>query len=241
MYVRSYFKPEDKKMMENMIKYIREAFNIILNDLDWMDDETKKKALKKLKAMTQYIAYPDELLDPKELNSRYGGMKINRGLYYENALDAARFWRRLQFQELRQKIDPTHWTQHQTSAVVNAFYNPETNSMEFPAGILQGVFFNPKVPKYFNYGAIGSIIGHEITHGFDDQGRQYDYDGKLIDWWQGNTADKYNERAKCIINQYGNFTAKQINLKLNGINTQGENIADNGGIKEAYLGYSKII
>ena len=113
--------------------------------------------------------------------------------------------------------------------------------LEFPAGILQGQFFSVDRPRYMNYGAIGFVIGHEITHGFDDQGRLFDGDGNLADWWQDDTESKYLEKSQCIIEQYGNYTEPNVDLPLNGINTQGENIADNGGIKEAYLAYKKWV
>ena len=109
----------------------------------------------------------------------------------------------------------------------------------FKLDFFSGTFFNAKVPKYLNYGGIGFIIGHEITHGFDDQGRQRDSNGALRDWWKPETSENYNKRAQCVIWQYGNYTSKQVNLPVNGINTQGENIADMGGIKEAYMAYSK--
>ena len=259
MYVRKHFRPEQKKAVEEMITYIRAAFEGILKDLDWMDDVTKEKAKKKMKEMDQFIAYPDELLDAKELDGLHEGLDLTED-YFQNYLNLNKFWRKRTYNQLREKFDPKHWTEHQYVALVNAFYNPDINSMEFPAGILQGAFFNSKAPMYVNFGGIGAVIGHEITHGFDDQGRTQDYEGiykvvfhwsniinifsysigKLVDWWAPETAAKYKERAQCIIDQYGNYTAEQINLNLNGINTQGENIADNGGIKESYMGYSKF-
>lgn len=119
--------------------------------------------------------------------------------------------------------------------------NFQSFSLEFPAGILQGQFFSAERPMFMNFGAIGSIIGHEITHGFDDQGKQFDENGNLFDWWDGKTTEAYLEKARCIIEQYGNFTEPLTKLNLNGINTQGENIADNGGLKEAYLSYQKYV
>merc|ERR1719384_584637 len=137
----------------------------------------------------------------------------------------------------KETIDPKDWRDNQAIALVNAFYNPEINAMIFPAGILQGSFFNSQAPKYVNFGAIGVVIGHEITHGFDDQGRRRNHEGALKDWWAKTTAEKYLERAQCIVEQYGNFTSKQVGMPINGINSQGENIADHGGMKESYGAY----
>ena len=145
--------------------------------------------------------------------------------------------RKFKFGRLHKKIDKGHWTHHSLVAVVNAFYDPSKNSIEFPAGILQGIFFDHKVPNYINYGGIGAVIGHEITHGFDDQGRQYDFDGNLQDWWEPETKTKFQTKTKCIIDQYSNYKSKQIGLNINGVTTQGENIADNGGTKEALMAY----
>jgi len=142
----------------------------------------------------------------------------------------------------REKVNKTDWVRHGNPAVVNAFYSPLENSIQFPAGILQGVFFGSGRPKYLNYGAIGWVIGHEITHGFDDQGRQFDKEGNLRNWWHPDTSSRYLNKAECIIGQYSNYNFPELdNLPVNGINTQGENIADNGGIKEAYRAYNKWV
>jgi len=241
MYVRGYFKPEEKKEMVQMIKYIRGGFKTMLDEVQWMDDGTKTKAQKKLKLMKEYIAFPDEMFEKETIDEYYADFKAAPDTYLENALNLNKFDTVRVLKQLREKVDPEHWTEHYSVALVNAFYNGDINSMEFPAGILQGVFFNAKAPKYMNYGAIGAVIGHEITHGFDDRGRTQDFEGKLVDWWANETATEYKRRAQCVIEQYGNFTADQIKIKLNGINTQGENIADNGGIKEAYLGYQNYV
>jgi len=239
MYVRHYFKPEEKAKVEELITYIRAAFLSMLDKVEWMDDKTKERARNKMNKMDQYIAYPDEMRDQSVIDGFYAPMeRLTATDFMQNDIKMSKFGTARALKKLREKIDPKHWTEHSTVALVNAFYNPDINSMEFPAGILQGVFFNSKVPSYMNFGAIGAVIGHEITHGFDDQGRTQDWEGKLTDWWENSTSEEYKKRAQCIIDQYGNYTAEQIGINLNGINTQGENIADNGGIKEAYLGYA---
>lgn len=242
MYVRHYFKPEEKKVVETMISYIRAAFDGMLDKVDWMDEITREKAKKKLKNMDQFIAYPDEVLDESIIEEFYGPLDaMSPETYLQNDLKLNKFSTARALKQLREKIDTKHWTEHYVVALVNAFYNPDVNSIEFPAGILQGAFYNSKLPEYMNFGAIGAVIGHEFTHGFDDQGRNQDFEGKLVDWWEESTTTEYKKRAQCVIDQYGNYTAEQIGMKLNGINTQGENIADNGGIKEAYLGYQNFV
>lgn len=239
MYAKAYFKPEAKEAMLEMTSYIRDAFGDILNELDWMDDVTKERAHEKLKAMDQFIAYSDELLNQNAVDNLHAGLKVDESDYLGNILNLKKFWRAFYYNRLRDKIDPTSWIEHRLVAVVNAFYNPSQNNMEFPAGILQGVFFDDKVPKYMNFGAIGAVIGHEITHGFDDRGRQRDLNGDLENWWQPETDEKFKERAQCIVDQYSNYSIPHLNISLNGITTQGENIADNGGIKESYRAYKK--
>ncbi|KAK6634979.1 hypothetical protein RUM44_000228 [Polyplax serrata] len=239
MYVKKYFKEDSKKIALEMVTDIREEFNIILKNLDWMDDETRKQALDKAKSMVTHIAYPDELLDVTKLESFYGNLTVDPEYYLESVLNLSTFGTEYSFGKLRQPVNKTEWISHGRPAVVNAYYSGIENSIQFPAGILQGSFFSSDRPKYMNYGAIGFVIGHEITHGFDDQGRQFDKNGNLIDWWAKETEQKFIERAQCIIDQYGNYTAEEVGLQLNGINTQGENIADNGGVKEAYRAYVK--
>ncbi|XP_046657606.1 LOW QUALITY PROTEIN: neprilysin-2-like [Daphnia pulicaria] len=139
------------------------------------------------------------------------------------------------FKKLRESVNKTNWISHGRPAVVNAYYSPLENSIQFPAGILQGAFFGKNRPAYLNYGTIGWVIGHEITHGFDDQGRQFGPDGNLAEWWESPTKKNYLERAQCIINQYGNYSFPELGLNINGINTQGENIAVKGRIKEASI------
>merc|ERR1712142_969446 len=214
---------------------IRKQFELILDQVEWMDEKTRQKAKLKLKAMNSHIGYPPELLDVKKLEDLYAGLKLGEDKYFENVLNISIFDTDYAFSKLRKKVDKSDWVHHGRPAVVNAFYSPLENSIQFPAGILQGVFFGSDRPKYLNYGAIGWVIGHEITHGFDDQGRQFDQEGNLVNWWHPETTSRYLNKAECIIKQYSNYTFPELeNLPVNGINTQGENIADNGGIKEAY-------
>ncbi len=144
---------------------------------------------------------------------------------------------RSNYGRLWEKVNKDSWEDHVAVALVNAYYIRETNTMDFPAGILQGSFFNHQFPMALNFGGIGSVIGHEITHGFDDKGSQFDQDGNLRDWWEPKTKDAFMRRAKCMIDQYSSFKDDLTSLNLNGVSTQGENIADNGGLKEGFLAY----
>nr|CAD7393457.1 unnamed protein product [Timema cristinae] len=237
LYVRRYFHEEAKKSAMEMVQDIRNQFLDILKTIDWMDDETRMKGIDKAKSMSVHIAYPDELLDNSKLEKFYQNLEINPDLYLESILNLTKFGTSYSFGRLRQPVNKSEWITHGRPAVVNAYYSSIENSIQFPAGILQGHFFNSDRPRYMNYGAIGFVIGHEITHGFDDQGRQFDKNGNLVDWWQAVTMKKYLAKTRCVIEQYGNYTDEHTGLKLNGINTQGENIADNGGLKEAYRAY----
>merc|ERR1740129_386284 len=237
LYVQKHFNQDAKEKMLEMVRDVRTEFDNILNEVDWMDEATRKRAKAKLSTIKEYIGYPEEIMVEKNLEELYKGLEVNETNHFINGLNMAVWGTNYAWGKLREKIDKTDWKRHGRPAVVNAFYSSIENSIQFPAGILQGNFFGSDRPSYMNYGAIGWVIGHEITHGFDDQGRQFDKDGNLADWWEKDTKDKFLGKANCIIWQYGNYTAKSVNKSLNGVNTQGENIADNGGIKEAYYAY----
>ncbi|XP_033213002.1 neprilysin-2-like isoform X1 [Belonocnema kinseyi] len=241
LYVRKYFNEESKKSAVEMVTDIRREFKKILKQVEWMDEKTRQSALEKADSMSTHIAYPDELLDDKKLEEFYEKLQITQGDYLQTVLNLTLFGTEYSFSKLRKPVNKSDWVSHGRPAIVNAFYSSIENSIQFPAGILQGAFFNNDRPRYMNYGAIGFVIGHEITHGFDDQGRQFDKEGNLVEWWEPATKIKYLEKAKCIIEQYGNYTAEEVGLNLNGVNTQGENIADNGGIKESYLAYQEWV
>ena len=166
--------------MLEMTDYIRAAFKgDILDNLDWMDAETKARARLKLDRMEQSIGYSEEFTDRAMVDGFHAGIEIGEDNYFENSVALVKFWRVLGYKLLRETIEPKSWLQHKFVAVANAFYTPSQNFMEFPAGILQGVFFHLNAPMYLNFGAIGTIIGHELTHGFDDQGKQRNEDGLL--------------------------------------------------------------
>ncbi|XP_052866851.1 neprilysin-2 isoform X1 [Anopheles cruzii] len=240
LYIRKYFREDSKRAALDMVNDIKAVFVDILKKVDWMDEVTRESALEKVSTMATHIGYPDELMSDGKIAEYYKDLEFQPDSNYLNTiLYMNQFGTTKAFKKLRQPVNKTDWITHSRPAIVNAFYSSIENSIQFPAGILQGQFFSYDRPKYMNYGAIGFVIGHEITHGFDDQGRQFDKNGNLVDWWQADTKKAYLEKARCIIEQYGNFTEPNVKLNLNGINTQGENIADNGGIKEAYYAYRK--
>lgn len=241
LYVRKYFQQGSKDSAVEMVSGIRKEFEIILSKVPWMDETTRVAALNKVKAMSTHIGFPDEIMDNMKLEEYYKGLEIDPDKYLESVLNMNVFGTDYAFNKLRKPVNKTDWVTHARPAVVNAFYSSIENSIQFPAGILQGQFFSADRPRYMNYGAIGFVIGHEITHGFDDQGRQFDLNGNLFDWWKETTKQQYLEKAMCIIDQYGNYTEPSTKLQLNGINTQGENIADNGGIKESYKAYQQWV
>merc|ERR1719200_81897 len=183
--------------------------------------------------MTPNIAYAKEILDDRLLEDFYDGLVISKASYLKNYLQLKIWISKYYANELRKPKDPKSWKTHGGAAIVNAFYNPAENSINFPAGFLDGVFFQEDRPLYMNYGAIGVVVGHEITHGFDDAGSQNDAYGVLVDWWEPETKQHYVEKTQCVIDQFSNYTVDVLGetLNLNGINTQGENVADLGGVK----------
>ena len=187
MYVSKHFNEEAKHAMEEMVRDIRGEFNQILTEIDWMDDETRVRAKEKLRTMKEYIAYPDEILVEKNLEDLYEDLHVGTDSYFLNGINVSVWSTNYAWKKLREKVDKTDWKRHGAPAVVNAFYSSIENSIQFPAGILQGNFFGSDRPSYMNYGGIGWVIGHEITHGFDDQGRQYDDKGNLENWWKDQT------------------------------------------------------
>jgi len=230
MYVEKYFPAVAKERMLHLVKNLRLAMTDRINNLTWMSDETKEKAIDKLQAMIVKIGYPDTWRD-------YSALEIDPSLsYYTNAMRAERFENEYQLSKIGKPVDPMVWLM--TPQTVNAYYNPTTNEICFPAGILQPPFFDMKADDAVNYGAIGVVIGHEMTHGFDDQGRNYDKTGNLNNWWTDEDALNFDERSKILIDHYNQIEVLP-NMFANGVFTLGENIADNGGVNISYVALQK--
>ncbi len=229
LYVADYFPPSAKARMVELVNNLKEALSDRIKTLDWMDEPTKKEALKKLAAFQVKIGYPDKWRD-------YSLLKIDRGPYVSNTLRADNFEVKRDLNKIGKPVDRTEWGM--TPPTVNAYYNPVFNEIVFPAGILQPPFFYADADDAVNYGGIGAVIGHEMTHGFDDQGRQYDAQGNLKDWWTADSAKKFKERSGAIVKQYSEYEPLP-GLHVNGELTQGENIADIGGLKIAYAAFKK--
>jgi putative endopeptidase len=231
LYVAEYFPPEAKARALELINNLKAALRDRIKTLDWMDEPTKQEALKKLAAFTVKIGYPDKWLD-------YSLLRVDRGPFVLNALRAEKFEVNRDLNKIGKPVDRTDWGL--SPPTVNAYYNPKMNEIVFPAGILQPPFFFANADDAINYGGIGAVIGHEMTHGFDDQGRQYDAVGNLRDWWSPQSAAKFKERSQAIVKQYSEYEPLP-GLHVNGELTQGENIADIGGVKLAYAALQKAL
>jgi len=231
LYVAECFPPESKARMLKLVGHLRAALRERIQTLEWMDAPTKAAALQKLDALGVKIGYPDKWIDYRKLT-------IDRGPYVLNVLRADEFNVRRELDKIGKPVDRTEWGM--TPPTVNAYYDPQMNEIVFPAGILQPPFFDAAADDAVNYGGIGAVIGHEMTHGFDDQGRQYDAHGNLKEWWTPASADRFKERAAGIIRQFSGYVAID-DLHLNGELTQGENIADLGGVKISYAALQKAL
>ncbi len=229
LFVKKYFPPYAKKRALDMVHNLMASLKNRIEKLEWMSSATKKEAIKKLAAFTVKIGYPDKW-------KSYKGLVINRNSYFGNVLRSSIFNTKEDLARIGKPVDKKRWGM--TPQTVNAYYNPQNNEIVFPAGILQPPFFDPKADDAINYGGIGAVIGHEMTHGFDDQGRQYDASGNMKDWWTKQDEKKFNKRAERIIKQFDNYIAVDT-LHVNGKLTEGENIADLGGVNISFDAFSK--
>jgi len=224
-YVERTFGAEGKERTLAMVDQIEKAMDADLGQIDWMTPETKKAAHEKLEKIANKIGYPDKWRD-------YSKLEIVRGDALGNSERANQFEFNRQMSKIGKPVDRKEWLM--SPPTVNAYYNPQMNDINFPAGILQPPFFDKSRDETYNYGGIGAVIGHELTHGFDDQGRQFDGNGNLREWWTAQDNTAFNERGECIVKQYGGYVAVD-DVKLNGKLTEGENVADNGGLRLALM------
>ena len=229
MYVKKYFPEENKARMLALVKNLQKALGIRIENLEWMSRETKDKALEKLNAMTIKIGYPDTWRD-------YSALDIDPAdTYYANLQRAAKFEQAYSLSYLGKPVDKAKW--YMTPQTVNAYYNPSSNEICFPAGILQYPFFDMSADDAFNYGAIGVVIGHEMTHGFDDQGCRFDKDGNMVNWWTEADKAAFDARTK-VMEEAFNKIEVAPGVHANGAFTLGENIADHGGLQVSYLAFT---
>jgi putative endopeptidase len=224
LYVKKYFSPQSKADVLSIMKNIRQALRDDLKTLSWMKPETREAAIKKLDLMAERVGYPDKWWD-------YSSLHVQRDTYVKNIMNANEFLLHHELQKIGKPIDRTEWAMSPQS--VNAYYDPSMNNINIPAGILQPPFFDLNAPNSVNYGAIGWVIGHEITHGFDDEGSQFDGYGNLHNWWQPSDKKTFKKLTKCIVDQFSTYTIGN-NIFVQGKLVAGEAIADLGGLKLAY-------
>lgn len=227
MYVEKYFPAAAKERMVQLVKNLQTALGERIRNLEWMGDSTKIKAIEKLNSFYVKVGYPDKWRD-------YTGLNIEKDSYWANVKRATEFELDYMLSKAGKSVDRDEWGM--TPQTVNAYYNPTTNEICFPAGILQYPFFDMNADDAFNYGAIGVVIGHEMTHGFDDQGRQFDKDGNLKDWWTAEDAKRFEERAQVMVNFFDSIQVLP-GLNANGSLTLGENIADHGGLQVSFQAF----
>lgn len=229
IYVETYFPGDSKAKARDMVLRVENAFGAGLASLDWMDDATRAAAKGKLAAVANKIGYPDKWID-------YGPVEVKKDDFFGNLKRAGLFLHRREAKKLGQKVDRAEWGM--TPPTVNAYYNPSWNEMVFPAGILQPPFFDRSFPMAMNFGGMGLVMGHELTHGFDDEGRMFDAGGTMKEWWAAAVSEKFTQKAACIENLYTSYEI-QPGVHVNGKLTLGENIADFGGLKSSFNAFQQ--
>jgi putative endopeptidase len=232
VYVKKAFPPEAKARMKDLVDNLIVALREDIPTLDWMSEPTRQAAIAKLNAFGVKIGYPDKWRD-------YSLLQIERTSFMDNLLRSSQFERRRNFAKMGQPVDRTEWAM--TPPTVNAYNSSLMNEIVFPAGILQPPYFDLTADDALNYGAIGAVIGHEMSHGFDDQGRKFDLQGNLKDWWTEADAKNYTDRATCVEQQFSNFRVEEVGLNQNGKLVLGESIGDLGGLKIAWLAFQKSL
>ncbi|CAG5019091.1 unnamed protein product [Parnassius apollo] len=235
-YVNRHFDQHSRQKAIEMVEDVRAAFGAAAARLDWMDGSTRRRTLAKLRAIRNFVGFPAWLLDTRKLDNHYRNAHVIEGNLFDTYLNLTWAAVKKSLETLREKPDRNRWVA--TATTVNAFYSATLNSVTFPAGILQPPFYGNGI-EAINYGSIGAIMGHEVTHGFDDQGRRYDEEGNLKQWWSAATLEHYHSKVQCIVDQYSRYHLPQLpEYTVHGFNTQGENIADNGGLRAALNAYA---
>ncbi|MEO6930071.1 MAG: M13 family metallopeptidase, partial [Chitinophagaceae bacterium] len=224
LYVKKYFTEDAKKRMLELVNNLQKAFEARITKLDWMSDSTKQKAKEKLYTFIKKIGYPDKWRD-------YSGVSIEKNKYFENVVSTASNNYQFQLNKLNKLVDRSEW--FTTPSTVTAYYNPSANEIVFPAGILQSPYFDNSADDALNYGGIGMVIGHEMTHAFDDQGAQFDKEGNVKNWWGKNDYEKFKVKTQQVVDLYNTFTVLDT-VHIKGAMTVGENAADIGGVAIAY-------
>ncbi|GAB4137104.1 MAG: M13 family peptidase [Bacteroidia bacterium] len=233
IYVKRHFSEESKKRVNIMVDNLTGAYEERIKTRDWMSEQTKQQALTKLKSIMRKLGFPDKWRD-------YSGLKVGKTSFVKNVLASNKFDFDFMISKNGKPVDRMEWGM--TPATINAYYNPSNNEIVFPAGIMQPPFFNPDADDAVNYGAMGAVIGHELTHGFDDEGSHFDAEGNMVDWWTPEDKKKFEEKTKKLADQFNAFVViDSINLHVNGELTLGENIADLGGLTIAYYAYKRSL
>ncbi|KAM6907958.1 phosphate-regulating neutral endopeptidase PHEX [Lycodopsis pacificus] len=241
LFVNTHFEEDKKHMMEELIEGVRWAFiDMLEKENDWMDEPTKKKAIEKAHAVLAKVGYPEFILNDTYLNEDLKQLSFSEKDYYGNVMQTLKFIAQSDIAWLRKSVPRTEWFTNPTT--VNAFYSSSTNQIRFPAGELQKPFFwGGAYPRSLSYGAIGVIVGHEFTHGFDNNGRRYDKNGNLVYWWTNSSITAFNEKTQCMVDQYNGYHWQEADLNVRGKRTLAENVADNGGMREAFRAYRRWI
>ncbi|XP_075426627.1 neprilysin isoform X2 [Ascaphus truei] len=240
LYVEASFSGGSKDVVKKMTAEIRKSFLQMLEDQKWMDETTKKKAELKALKIEEKIGYSDDTFNDSKLNKDFAQLDFKEDEYFENKLKMYAYGQVIKAQKLRERVDTNVWMNG--AAEINAFYATSNNQIVLPAGILQPPFFSALEPAALHYGGIGTVIGHELTHGFDNNGKNYDEKGDLVNWWTDESLKKFNDLSQCFVYQYGNYSWSLAGGKnLSGTVTLGENIADDGGIREAYKAYQDYL
>ncbi|KAI9313491.1 hypothetical protein BX666DRAFT_1977013 [Dichotomocladium elegans] len=235
------FSEDAQTRAEEFVNSIKNSFVDRLPELEWLDDETREKALDKVDMLVRKVGYPTnnpDTMSPISISEYYSELSMSSDDFFGNSLRTAKWQVAKEWRQVGTTPDRTRWLMNPQE--VNAYFNPPFNEIVFPAGILQSPFFSNDVPDYLNYGGIGVVVGHELTHGYDNMGRLYDGRGRLIDWWTNETSKAFNDKAQCFVDQYSNFTIEDEHgeaLHLNGHLTLGENLADNGGLRQSFVAW----